>query len=287
MVLHDFSDSRLQKNAEKFSADLSTLNVYKFNVVGLPKKYITLSAQEVLKVIPEIVDSDKNQQYFSIDLNGLTAILVGQINKLNTKVNNISSEISTVYDFKGSVASFSSLPDSADIGDVYNVTDTGMNYAWTGSEWDALSSIVDLTSIIKDSENNTSSTWSSNKINSEINGAIDEIPIDSKMNISGSRGLLAGYSSTQNIASATTITRDSPDGMIVSSDIALTVVDGVAEQAWNKTIGITSAGATVTLGSLWTWENGVQPTITAKGLLILRWCSTFGIASYISGTAAA
>lgn len=257
MSLHDFSDSRLQKNAEKFSADLSTLNVYKFNVVGLPKKYIALSAQEVLKVVPEIVDSNKNQQYLSIDLNGLTAILVGQINKLNTKVNSISSEISTVYDFKGSVASVSNLPDSADIGDVYNVTDTGMNYAWTGSEWDALSSIVDLTSIIKDSENNTSSTWSSSKINSEINGAIDEIPIDSKMNISGSRGLLAGYSSTQDIASATTITRDSPDGMIVSSDVALTVADGVAEQAWNKTIGITSAGVTVTLGSLWTWENGV------------------------------
>lgn len=287
MVLHDFSDSRLQKNAEKFSADLSTLNAYKFNIVGLPEKYIALSAQEVLKVVPEIVDSNKNQQYLSIDLNGLTAILVGQINKLNTKVNNISSEISTVYDFKGSVASVSSLPDSADIGDVYNVTDTGMNYAWTGSEWDALSSIVDLTSIIKDSENNTSSTWSSSKINSEINGAIDEIPINSKMNISGSRGLLAGYSSTQDITSATTITRDSPDGMIVSSDVALTVADGVAEQAWNKTIGITSAGVTVTLGSLWTWENGVQPTITAKGLLILRWCSTFGIASYISGIAAA
>lgn len=60
MVLQDFSDSRLQKNAEKFSADLSTLNAYKFNVVGLPKKYIALSAQEVLKVVPEIVDSDKN-----------------------------------------------------------------------------------------------------------------------------------------------------------------------------------------------------------------------------------
>lgn len=287
MALHDFSDSRLQKNAEKFSADLSTLNAYKFNVVGLPKKYIALSAQEVLKVIPEIVDSNKNQQYLSIDLNGLTAILVGQINKLNTKVNNISSEISTVYDFKGSVASVSNLPDSADIGDVYNVTDTGINYAWTGSEWDALSSIVDLTSIIKDSENNTSSTWSSSKINSEINEAIDEIPIDSKMNISGSRGLLAGYSSTQDITSATTITRDSPDRMIVSSDVTLTVADGVAEQAWNKTIGITSAGVTVTLGSLWTWENGVQPTFTAKGLLILRWCSTFGIASYISGIVAA
>ena len=107
------------------------------------------------------------------------------------------------------------------------------------------------------------------------------------MNISGSRGLLAGYSSTQDITSATTITRDSPDRMIVSSDVTLTVADGVAEQAWNKTIGITSAGVTVTLGSLWTWENGVQPTFTAKGLLILRWCSTFGIASYISGIVAA
>lgn len=43
------------------------------------------------------------------------------------------------YVFKGSVASSASLPLSGNmIGDVWNTLDTGMNYAWTGVEWDAL-----------------------------------------------------------------------------------------------------------------------------------------------------
>lgn len=51
----------------------------------------------------------------------------------------IANAVSSVYRFKGSVASFSNLPSSGlTIGDVYNVEDTGANYAWDGSEWDEL-----------------------------------------------------------------------------------------------------------------------------------------------------
>jgi hypothetical protein len=28
---------------------------------------------------------------------------------------------------------------------VYNVEETGMNYAWTGSEWDALGQLISIT----------------------------------------------------------------------------------------------------------------------------------------------
>ena len=62
----------------------------------------------------------------------------------------IDQKMVTVYRPKGSVATVSDLPVSdVEVGDVYNVEEDGMNYAWTGSEWDALGSIVDLSGYSK------------------------------------------------------------------------------------------------------------------------------------------
>ena len=49
--------------------------------------------------------------------------------------------LSTVYKFKGSVATVDNLPTGAAQGDVYNVTATDANYAWTGSAWDNIGGI--------------------------------------------------------------------------------------------------------------------------------------------------
>ena len=57
----------------------------------------------------------------------------------------ISTAISSVYRYKGAVANQEALPKSDQtVGDVYNVTDTGMNYAWDGTKWDALGSVTTL-----------------------------------------------------------------------------------------------------------------------------------------------
>lgn len=49
------------------------------------------------------------------------------------------SDISGLYKYKGSKTSYSLLPtEGNEPGDVWNVEDTGMNYAWTGEAWDAL-----------------------------------------------------------------------------------------------------------------------------------------------------
>ena len=48
----------------------------------------------------------------------------------------LKTDISTVYKYKGSVANYEALPDADQtVGDVYNLTDTGMNYVWTGTAW--------------------------------------------------------------------------------------------------------------------------------------------------------
>lgn len=65
--------------------------------------------------------------------------------------NKISTAISSVYRYKGSVATYNDLPASGNTtGDVWDVQDTGMNYAWNGTGWDPLGASVD-----------TSTLWSS------------------------------------------------------------------------------------------------------------------------------
>lgn len=69
--------------------------------------------------------------------------------------NAIASAISSVYKYKGSVANYSDLPTTGnEIGDVYNVEDTGDNYAWTGTDWDKLSGTVDLSGYYTKTETN-------------------------------------------------------------------------------------------------------------------------------------
>ena len=64
----------------------------------------------------------------------------------------IDAKISSVMSYKGTVATVEDLPSSATVGDVYNVTDTGMNYAWNGSQWDALGSDVDLSDYVTNTQ---------------------------------------------------------------------------------------------------------------------------------------
>ena len=58
------------------------------------------------------------------------------------------SDITSMYRYKGSKASYADLPTSGNTaGDVWNVEDSGMNYAWTGETWDALGSVFSITAI--------------------------------------------------------------------------------------------------------------------------------------------
>ena len=60
----------------------------------------------------------------------------------------LKSDITNMYKYKGSVATVSLLPSTGQtVGDVYNVEANGMNYAWNGTEWDALGEIFTSTSI--------------------------------------------------------------------------------------------------------------------------------------------
>ena len=64
--------------------------------------------------------------------------------KIDTEIAEIKSSITAALHYKGSVATYDDLPTDAKVGDLYNVLDTGANYAWTGTEWDRMSEIIDL-----------------------------------------------------------------------------------------------------------------------------------------------
>ena len=102
--------------------------------------------------------------------------------------------------------------------------------------------------------------------------------VTSKVNLTGSRGSLAGYESITVGSTAITINQDSPDSQQVTSAVAITVSDGTSDYSWVKKVSIKDAGVTISLGSAWVWAGGSQPTVTAPSLLVLSWDNDCGIA---------
>lgn len=59
----------------------------------------------------------------------------------------LKSDITQMYRYKGSVASYDKLPTTGQvIGDVWDVGD-GMNYAWNGTKWDGLGQVFTISKI--------------------------------------------------------------------------------------------------------------------------------------------
>lgn len=83
----------------------------------------------------------------------------GEVNTASGNIKTyVDNKISSIYKYKGSVANYSNLPSTdLTIGDVYNVVNAngtyppGTNYAWTGTEWDALGGSVDLSNYVENS----------------------------------------------------------------------------------------------------------------------------------------
>ena len=100
----------------------------------------------------------------------------------------VDSKLSSVYKFKGSVSTYNDLPlQGNSIGDVYNVEDTGANYAFTGDDWDKLSETFDLTSYLTKSEASityaTKTELSTKADNSELNNYVTSESLTSQLNL--------------------------------------------------------------------------------------------------------
>lgn len=78
-----------------------------------------------------------------------TASEVGALSLTDAEANYAKkSDITNVYKWKGSKATYSDLPSSGNtVGDVWNVEEDNQNYGWTGTAWDPLGSVVEINSI--------------------------------------------------------------------------------------------------------------------------------------------
>ena len=86
----------------------------------------------------------------------------------------IATAVSSAYKYKGSVATVADLPSSGNTaGDVYDVQATGMNYAWDGTQWDALGTYVDTSSFWTSTtgQNNTLVAITTSEIDTIVAGA--------------------------------------------------------------------------------------------------------------------
>lgn len=79
---------------------------------------------------------------------GGTADAVDWSNVQNKPDLALKSDLTGLYHYKGSVINYASLPNTGNsVGDVWNVEATGMNYAWTGEDWDTLGETFQIESI--------------------------------------------------------------------------------------------------------------------------------------------
>lgn len=118
-----------------------------------------------------------------------------------------------------------------------------------------------------------------------IEDGLESLDAESEVKIdkSGSRGTLAGFSVPSVTSSAVSITGESADDIQVTGAVEVNVANGSANASWSKVVSITDASATITLGSNWAWAGGEVPTVEANCILVLYWNNTFGKANLIVG----
>ena len=107
------------------------------------KSLISSTADTVSEHTEDIADLQTQKADKSITLSGYG------ITDAYTKTE-IDNKISAVFRYKGSVSTYVDLIALTGmvVGDVYNVIETGDNYAWTGTLWDKLSGEIDLSAYL-------------------------------------------------------------------------------------------------------------------------------------------
>ena len=115
----------------------------KANLSALPKKLSDLTNDTGFitgEEIPTWAKAETKPTY--------TATEVGAIPAADADTFAKKSDLTSVYKYKGSVATVAELPASGNTeGDVWNVEATDMNYGWTGSAWDPLGQLFSIDSI--------------------------------------------------------------------------------------------------------------------------------------------
>ena len=214
----------------------------------------------------------------------------------------VDSKVSSVYVYKGSVTNYSDLASitTKEAGDVYNVvnangsTPGGTNYAWTGTEWDALGGTIDLSNYVENSAftahtGNSAIHLTTSDIETQIENKLSNyLPLSGGTMVGNSNIIIPTDSGTQSceisptsIAVVTTFGEDAAIGqnyVIVSKNYG----DEIADMRYNSLSFTKDDGVAMTATTY-----GID-NISAKGktLTFPSKTGTFALTSDIPSTAA-
>lgn len=126
----------------------------------------------------------------------------------------LKADISTVYKYKGTVADINALPAKKQVGDVYNLEDTGDNVAWAGNSWDYLGGTANLSEYAKTSEVDSSIASAKAELNTAFNVALN-----------------GKLDATANAVSATKATQDASGNVITATYATKTALNAKQDTA--------------------------------------------------------
>lgn len=147
-------------------------------------RYVNLSKVDDVQFEGEsLVDSNRIVELSTLntllkDINELTNYYSKSETYSKTEVDN---KISSVYKYKGQKTTYADLQAIANknIGDVYDVAETGKNYAWNGSNWDDLGGSIDLSNYYNKTQVDNALNSLQTSLNNSINDAVSGLNIDS------------------------------------------------------------------------------------------------------------
>ena len=143
------------RNKEAFDRELQAGNIMDTSICWIPDaKFIytrgaywycsSKSDAEIQQLISDI-ETQLSNKVDKVEGKGLST------NDFTDDLLNLLKKVSKPLNYKGSVPTYNDLPTEGNLeGDVWNVTKTDVNYAWTGTDWDpfgssAVNIIDDLT----------------------------------------------------------------------------------------------------------------------------------------------
>lgn len=147
-------------NKETWPYDGDTIYLYNGIVVSVADERSLYMLTDITKVLSSDysgwlrVDAGNAEQVDIIDNlesdRTDAALSAKQGKQLMNEINTVAGKLTNIYTYKGSKATYAELPADAVAGDVWNVEEAynghhaGTNWAWTGTEWDALGGNIDL-----------------------------------------------------------------------------------------------------------------------------------------------
>ena len=133
------------KNKEAFDRELQAGNIMDTSICWIPDaKFIytrgtywycsSKSDAEIQQLISDI-ETQLSNKVDKVEGKGLST------NDFTDDLLNLLKKVSKPLNYKGSVPTYNDLPIEGNLeGDVWNVTKTDVNYAWTGTDWDPFGS---------------------------------------------------------------------------------------------------------------------------------------------------